>query len=132
MDRRFFSLGSASAFVGVAAGAFGTHGLDARVSAARLATWDTAAEYQVLHALALLAVAWAAVRWPGRAAVAAGWLFAAGTLLFSGSLYLLVLTDTPALGAITPLGGVAFLSGWACLAWSGANGSTASEESRRR
>jgi len=116
MDRRFFSIGAALALVGVAAGAFGAHGLEGRVTVERLATWDTAAQYQVVHALALLAVAWATTVWPGRITSAAGWLFVAGTLLFSGSLYLLVLTDTPWLGAVTPLGGLAFLAGWACLA----------------
>ena len=117
MDRRFFSIGSASAFLGVAAGAFGAHGLEGRVPLDRLQIWDTAAQYQIVHALALLAVAWAVTRWPGRATEIAGWLFVAGTLLFSGSLYLLVLTDTSWLGAITPLGGVAFLGGWGCLVW---------------
>ena len=116
MDRRFFSLGAALALVGVAAGAFGAHGLEGRVTVARLATWDTAAQYQVVHALALLATAWATTRWFGRVTVAAGWFFVVGMLLFSGSLYLLVLTDTPWLGAITPLGGIAFLAGWASLA----------------
>ena len=69
------------------------------------------------HALALLAVAWAADRWPGGATVAAGWLFLAGIVLFSGSLYLLSLSGVRWLGAVTPLGGVAFLAGWLALAW---------------
>lgn len=112
----FFTLGALSALIAVAAGAFGAHGLEGRVSPARIATWETGAHYQAIHALALLAVAWASTRWPGRLTDAAGWLFVAGTVLFSGSLYLLVLTDTPWLGAITPVGGVSFLAGWACLA----------------
>ncbi len=112
----FFTIGALSALLAVAAGAFGAHGLEARVSAERLATWETAAHYQAIHALALLAVAWAATRWPGALTRAAGWLFVVGTIVFSGSLYLLVLTDTPWLGAITPIGGVCFLAGWACLA----------------
>ena len=120
MDTRsrngFFTLGSISALIAVAAGAFGAHGLEGSVPPARLATWETAAHYQAVHALALLAVEWAAGRWPGRLTRSAGWLFLAGTVLFSGSLYLLVLTDTAWLGAITPLGGVCFLAGWACLA----------------
>lgn len=115
MQRRFFALGAASAFLGVAAGAFGAHALGEMVTADRLATWETAARYQLVHALALLATAWAVERWPGRLARIAGWLFVAGTLLFSGSLYLLVLTDTGWLGAVTPLGGIAFLGGWSCL-----------------
>lgn len=117
MERRSFTLGSVLALFGVAAGAFGAHGLEGAVSAARLATWQTAAHYQVVHALALLATSWAATRWPGPLTRAAGWLFVIGIVLFSGSLYALVLTDSEWLGAITPLGGVAFLSGWACLGW---------------
>jgi uncharacterized membrane protein YgdD (TMEM256/DUF423 family) len=70
----------------------------------------------MIHALALLAVAWAISRWPGRAAVASGWCFVAGTLIFSGSLYLLALTGMRGLGAITPVGGVLFLLGWLLLA----------------
>lgn len=108
-------MGAASAFLGVALGAFGAHGLADRVSAERLAVWETAAHYHLVHALALLAVAWATTRWPGRLATAAGWLFVAGTVLFSGSLYLLTLSGIGWLGAVTPLGGVAFLAGWACL-----------------
>lgn len=116
MEQRFFRFGSILAALGVAAGAFATHGLASNVTAARLETWHTAAYYHVIHALGLLAVAWAIGRWPGRLTEAAGWLFLAGIVLFSGSLYLLVLTDAPWLGAVTPLGGVGFLCGWACLA----------------
>lgn len=117
MDRLFFALGAASALIGVAAGAFGAHGLAERLPADRLAVWETAARYQLFHAVALLAVAWATTRWPGATASAAGWLFVAGTLLFSGSLYALSLTGIRWLGAITPFGGLAFLAGWACLIW---------------
>jgi uncharacterized membrane protein YgdD (TMEM256/DUF423 family) len=116
MDRIFAALGAASGFVGVAAGAFGAHGLKARLTPELLAVFDTAARYQMIHALALLAVAWAIGRWPGRAAVASGWCFVAGTLIFSGSLYLLALTGVRGLGAITPVGGVLFLCGWLLLA----------------
>jgi uncharacterized membrane protein YgdD (TMEM256/DUF423 family) len=115
MDRLFFVLGAGSAFVAVAAGAFGAHGLRARLSPELLAVFETAARYQMYHALALLAVAWAVTRWPGALTQWAGWLFLAGTVLFSGSLYLLALTGVRWLGAITPLGGVAFLAGWLCL-----------------
>jgi uncharacterized membrane protein YgdD (TMEM256/DUF423 family) len=73
------------------------------------------------HALALLATAWAVTRWPGTAATSAGWLFVAGTALFSGSLYALALTGFRPLGAITPLGGVCFLAGWLALAWAALN-----------
>ena len=78
--------------------------------------FETGARYQMYHALGLIAVAWAVTRWPGAAAAWAGWLFVAGTVLFSGSLYALALTGVRWLGAITPLGGVAFLAGWTCLA----------------
>jgi uncharacterized membrane protein YgdD (TMEM256/DUF423 family) len=115
MDRTFFGLGAVSAFVSVAAGAFGAHALQARLTPEYLTVFETAARYQMYHALGLLAVAWAVTRSPGSSAVAAGWLFLAGTVLFSGSLYGLALTGARWLGAITPLGGVAFLAGWVCL-----------------
>ena len=115
MDRLFFGLGAGSAFVAVGAGAFGAHGLRARLSPELLAVFETAARYQMYHALALLAVAWAVTRWPGALPQWAGWLFLAGTVLFSGSLYLLALTGIRWLGAITPLGGLALLAGWLCL-----------------
>ena len=115
MDRLFFALGSASALVAVAAGAFGAHGLRARLSPDLLAVFETAARYQMYHALALLAVGWAVTRWPGPWPVRAGWLFAVGTLLFSGSLYALALSGMRWLGAVTPLGGLAFIAGWTCL-----------------
>jgi uncharacterized membrane protein YgdD (TMEM256/DUF423 family) len=115
MDRLFFTLGSLSGLIAVAAGAFGAHGLRARLSPDLLAVFETAARYQMYHALALLAVAWAVTRWPTPQATWAGWLFVAGTVIFSGSLYALALTGVRWLGAITPLGGVAFLAGWACL-----------------
>ena len=115
MDRLFFGLGAGSALVAVAAGAFGAHGLRARLTPDLLAVFETAARYQMYHALGLLAVAWAVSRWPGTLPVWAGWLFVAGTVLFSGSLYIMVLTGTRWWGAVTPLGGVAFLAGWLCL-----------------
>jgi len=116
MDRVFASAGSVSAFLAVGAGAFGAHALRARLPPDGLALFETAARYQMYHALGLLAAAWVASRWPGRLAYLAGWLFTAGTVLFSGSLYLLALTGAQWLGAITPLGGAALLTGWACLA----------------
>lgn len=116
MERTFFIIGALSAFVSVAAGAFGAHGLKSRLSADILDIFETAARYQMYHALALLAAAWAQTRWPGALASAAGWLFVAGTVLFSGSLYVLSLTGLRWLGAITPLGGLAFIAGWLCLA----------------
>jgi uncharacterized membrane protein YgdD (TMEM256/DUF423 family) len=116
VDRRFFLIGAVSAFIAVAAGAFGAHSLRARLDAGALAVFETGARYQMYHALALLAVAWAGVRWPGPWPDRAGWLFVAGTVLFSGSLYALALSGIRWLGAITPFGGVAFLLGWLCLA----------------
>ena len=123
MDRLLAVIGAASGFIAVAAGAFGAHALKARLAPDMLAVFETAARYQMFHALALLAVAWATTRWPGRVAVLSGWCFIAGTVLFSGSLYLLALTDIRGLGAITPFGGVLFLAGWllfAAAAWRGA------------
>lgn len=117
MDRIFFALGAASAMIAVAAGAFGAHGLAERLSDDMMEVYQTAARYQIYHALALMAVAWATTRWPGTLTTNAGWLFVAGTVLFSGSLYVLSLTGIRWLGVITPLGGVAFLAGWACLVW---------------
>jgi uncharacterized membrane protein YgdD (TMEM256/DUF423 family) len=116
VDRLFFSIGASSALVSVAAGAFGAHALRARISPEYLAVFETGARYQMYHALAMLVVAWAVTRWPGPLPVWAGWLFLAGTVLFSGSLYLLATTGVRWLGAITPLGGVAFMAGWLCLA----------------
>jgi uncharacterized membrane protein YgdD (TMEM256/DUF423 family) len=115
MDRLFFSLGALSALISVAAGAFGAHALRARLSPEYLSVFETAARYQMYHALGLLAVAWVVGRWPGVLPQWAGWLFVAGTVLFCGSLYALALTGARWLGAITPLGGIAFLGGWLCL-----------------
>jgi uncharacterized membrane protein YgdD (TMEM256/DUF423 family) len=122
VNRRWTALGAVSAFVSVAAGAFGAHALKLRLGPEALAIWETAARYQMVHALALLAIAQAAVAWRSPAVRSAGWLFVVGTLLFSGSLYALALTGARGLGAVTPLGGVAFLAGWACLAWAAVRG----------
>jgi uncharacterized membrane protein YgdD (TMEM256/DUF423 family) len=123
MERVFFALGSLSGLVAVALGAFAAHGLKARLAPELLAAFEVGVRYQMVHALALLGVAWATTKWPGTAAHAAGWLFVAGSVLFSGSLYVLALTGTRWLGAVTPFGGAAFLAGWACLAWSAWKGS---------
>ena len=122
MPRTFFQLGALLAGLAVAAGAFGAHALRARLEPRDLEIFETAARYQFYHALALIVTAWAVERWPGSPATTAGWLFLAGIALFSGSLYALVLTNTRALGAVTPLGGVCFMVGWGCLAWAAGRG----------
>jgi len=121
-DRLFATLGALSAFLAVAAGAFGAHALRARLSPDLLAVFETGARYQMYHALGLLAVAWTLTRWPSPWPGRAGWLFVAGTVLFSGSLYALALSGLRWLGAITPLGGLAFLAGWLCLAIAASRG----------
>ena len=117
----FLAFGAASAAIAVAAGAFGAHALRARLDARALEIWETAARYQMYHALALILVALLIERVgaPPQATWlrVAGWAFVAGTLLFSGSLYAMALTGVTKLGAITPLGGVAFIAGWVALAF---------------
>jgi uncharacterized membrane protein YgdD (TMEM256/DUF423 family) len=115
MDRLLFAAGAMSAAVAVATGAFAAHGLKARLSPEALAVFETGARYQMYAALGLLAAAWAAARWGGAAATWGGWLLLCGTLLFSGSLYALAVTGLRWLGAVTPLGGVAFIAGWVLL-----------------
>ena len=115
MDRVFFSIGCALGLLGVALGAFAAHALRARLAPELLATFETGVRYQLIHALALVAAAWACTRWPGRAAQASGWLFIIGALLFSGSLYALTFAGVRGLGLVTPTGGVALLLGWLCL-----------------
>ena len=117
MDRIFVMAGSLLMFLGVAAGAFGAHGLRSYfVQFPELAaTYDTAVRYQMIHGLALFAVAWVVTKWPGNLATWSGYLFLIGVIIFSGSLYLLVLTRLRWLGAITPFGGLAFLAGWVLL-----------------
>jgi uncharacterized membrane protein YgdD (TMEM256/DUF423 family) len=122
MDRLFFGLGALSALLAVAAGAFGAHALRNRLAPDTLGIFEVGARYHMYHALGLLAAAWAVSRWPGGATTAAGWLFVAGTVIFSGSLYLLSFTGQRWLGAVTPLGGLAFILGWAALAWAALRG----------
>jgi uncharacterized membrane protein YgdD (TMEM256/DUF423 family) len=118
MDRTFLLIGAVLGFLGVALGAFGAHGLRSRLSPDMLGVFETGVRYQMYHVFALLIVA-AAIGHIGsaRLLVMAGWCFLAGILIFSGSLYALALTSTGVLGAITPIGGLAFLAGWACLAF---------------
>jgi uncharacterized membrane protein YgdD (TMEM256/DUF423 family) len=119
MFRLFWLLGCSFALLGVAAGAFGAHALRQRLPDTLLAVFETGVRYQMYHALALLAVALLLTRFPSGAGVAAGWLFTAGIVIFSGSLYVLVLTGMRGFGAVTPFGGLAFLAGWLLLAWAG-------------
>jgi uncharacterized membrane protein YgdD (TMEM256/DUF423 family) len=120
--RVFFALGSLLAGLAVLLGAFGAHALRESLSPEDLQTFEIGVRYQMYHALGLLAVAWAHTRWEGAALTAAGWLFVAGIVVFSGSLYVLVLSGQRWLGAVTPLGGLAFVAGWALLAWSALRG----------
>lgn len=113
----FLFAGAVSAFIAVALGAFAAHALDNRLDSSMLAVFKTGAEYQLTHALAMIAVSLLLNFWPKqKLLMISGWAFLAGSILFSFSLYALALTGIGALGAITPLGGVAFLIGWACLA----------------
>ena len=116
-DRLFGALGALLALMSVAAGAFGTHALRPRLASDLLAVFETAAKYQMYHALALLLVAVALGKWGGAALVWAGWLFVAGTAVFSGSLYILALTGVRWWGAVTPIGGACFLLGWILVVW---------------
>lgn len=109
--------GALAAALGVAAGAFGAHALQDMVPAERLATWRTGASYAQVHALALVLVGVLGTARPALRLGAVAGLFAAGLVLFSGSLFALVLLDAPWLGAVTPLGGVAWIAGWGLLAW---------------
>ncbi len=117
MDRFFFSAGAIAAFVAVALGAFGAHSLRAKLTPEMLDIFEIGVRYQIYHAFGLLAVAWAITRWPEANLSSAGWCFIGGIIIFSGSLYLLSTTGVRWLGAVTPLGGLAFLAGWAILVW---------------
>lgn len=109
-------LGAAIGFLSVAFGAFGAHALKQKLTHARLDTFEIGVRYQMYHALAMLVSVWLSTLFPGSLMPFAGWLFFTGILVFSGSLYLLVLTDISIFGAVTPIGGVFFLLGWGCLA----------------
>ncbi|MBG9771822.1 DUF423 domain-containing protein [Brevibacillus laterosporus] len=116
MAQTFMILGGIGGFLSVALGAFAAHGLKGKRSDSMLANFQTGAQYQMYHALALVMTA-ILIKVLGTSALltAAGWLFVVGIVLFSGSLYALSLSGIRKLGAITPLGGLAFLAGWACL-----------------
>jgi uncharacterized membrane protein YgdD (TMEM256/DUF423 family) len=121
MERMFLMLAGVNGFLAVALGAFGAHGLRRMLEGTadgvqRLAWWETASHYHLVHAVALGLMAWLAGRNPAPAVTAGGWFFCAGILLFSGSLYAMTLTGFRILGAVVPVGGVFFLLGWAALA----------------
>jgi uncharacterized membrane protein YgdD (TMEM256/DUF423 family) len=122
MSRTFTVIAAVFGLLAVLAGTFAAHGLAGRISDADLAVWETAARYHMYHALALLAVAWAAERFRSPLVGVAGWLLTAGIVIFAGTLYLLALSETLFgarqnwLGMITPVGGLSFLAGWLCLA----------------
>jgi len=120
MAKLFITLASLSGMLAVIFGAFGAHGLRNRLDDYLMGVFETAVQYHFYHALALLAVGVIALSQPQTVMLkSAGWLFLIGTLVFSGSLYILALTGLKWLGAVTPLGGLAFIAGWACLAAAG-------------
>jgi uncharacterized membrane protein YgdD (TMEM256/DUF423 family) len=115
----FIILGSLNALIGVGLGAFGAHGLKSKVAPDMLTVWETAVQYHLIHALGLIMIGILCQLMPESSLVrTSGWLLLAGIVMFSGSLYALVLTGTKLLGIITPIGGVAFLVGWLLLALS--------------
>jgi uncharacterized membrane protein YgdD (TMEM256/DUF423 family) len=116
LDKLFFALGAVLGCLGVAAGAFGAHALQSRLASDRLELFELATRYQLLHALALLATAWAAGRWPSGLVNSAGWLFVLGVLIFCGTIYALAFGAPRILGAITPIGGLSLIVAWALLA----------------
>ena len=122
MSRLFFAFGSGFALIAVITGAFAAHALKTRLSPDMFQVFEVAVRYQMYHALGLIAVAWAASQWSSQLITASGWLFVAGIVIFSGSLYILSLTGVRWLGAITPIGGVAFIIGWGCLLWAAIRG----------
>jgi uncharacterized membrane protein YgdD (TMEM256/DUF423 family) len=113
----FACLGALFAAASVAAGAFGAHALKAILDPPMLAVYETAARYQMYHAVGLFVVAWLSGSTASTLVAKAGWFFCAGILLFSGSLYVVALAGVKWMGALTPLGGLSFIAGWSCVAW---------------
>ncbi len=116
-DRLFLLLGALSGFTGVVLGAFAAHALKGKLTDEMLNIFEVGVRYQIYHALALFMVALLLSRWPRGEFSVAGWLFVLGTVVFSGSLYALSLSGVRWLGAVTPVGGLAFLLGWLGIAW---------------
>ena len=117
MSNRILIIGAIMAGIGVAAGAFGAHGLRPILSEKMMAVFETGVRYHLVHAMAMLMAGLSGHWFSHRVFLNAGWSFFLGIFIFSGSLYALALTDTRTLGMLTPLGGLAFLIGWGLLAW---------------
>ncbi|CAM4361040.1 DUF423 domain-containing protein [Paenibacillus typhae] len=118
MQRKFMAWGAILAMLSVMIGAFGAHMLKTVLSSDDLAVYETGVHYHMVHAIGLLVIAVLIGQWGESTRLRwAGWLLIAGTVLFSGSLYVLSISGITILGAITPLGGVCFIAGWVCLAW---------------
>lgn len=118
--KTFFVLAALNAFLAVGLGAFGAHGLEGKISDKYLETWKTGVQYHMFHTIGLFIVAFMAGKYPNVGTVStAGWIMFAGIILFSGSLYVLSTSGIKVLGAITPLGGVAFLAAWIMLGYIG-------------
>jgi uncharacterized membrane protein YgdD (TMEM256/DUF423 family) len=118
LTNTFFALGALLGCLGVIAGAFGAHALRDHLAPDRMAQFELAARYQMYSAFALIAAAVAAERWPSSTTNAAGWLFVVGTIVFCGTVYALAFGSPRWFGAITPIGGLCLIAGWALLAWS--------------
>lgn len=121
-ERLFFAAGALLGCLGVAAGAFGAHALKDQLAPERLVQYELAVRYQLYHAFALMAAAYAVQRWPSSAAHLAGWMFVVGVLIFCGTVYALAFGSPRWFGAITPLGGISLIAGWALLVYSAARG----------
>lgn len=115
-DKVFILMGAILGFLGVALGAFGAHFLKSRLSSDMLSVFETGVKYHLIHALALLILSWITTQYPHSLIRLSGWLFFAGVLIFSGSLYILAGTGVKAWGAVTPMGGLLLLAGWLSLA----------------
>ena len=115
MKNFYFAVGAAFSLLSVLLGAFGAHTLKDKLSKEMLDIFEVAVRYQMYHGIGLIVVAWAFSQWQSNYISAAGWCFIGGILIFSGSLYILSLTGLRWFGAITPIGGIAFIAGWGCL-----------------
>ena len=118
MSRTFIILGSLLSFVGVALGAFAAHALKDKLPPDLFAIWEVGVRYHMYHALGLFAVAWVSAQFPDANVFVSGWLFVAGIVIFSGSLYLMSLSGVRWLGAVRPIGGLCYLAGWLWMGWS--------------